>query len=212
MRRCLHVLARGQGCPHGVLRGQWRVTLDAGSQIPEGTRRDAPLRMSTLRWKDAEGSFAGRKSSPLMAIIQGLERMKRLFGLTIERSRKRVHKPVGHLSKLRRREALNAIEAPHQEICAQRRSQKGPDIRAQIFCPAAAVGVPCFDGGTRVVAGDQRDAFFPHVHPGLRLGVVGKEKRHCRRHAFDIGQKIGMAAEHGDERHEVVAGMDVSDE
>ena len=211
-RCCLRILIRGASGPHDMLRLDWRKALQPGAEVPEGPRWNSTLRVRPLGWMNAARAVALQESAPLVPIIQCLQSVIGLGSLAVKGSGQCIDQPVRHGGELRSDEALYLVVLPQEEIRPQGRPEEGPDIGAEVFRPASAVGIPCLDSGTRVVARVDLDVLLPEIRPGGSHGMIGEEEGHGSRNTLYIGKEVRMAAQHRNHWHKVVALTDVGHE
>ena len=174
---------------------QGGVAPQAGAEIPQRSGREPLFRVRPLWRMKSVWPPTRRHDTPLPSIVHGGEISKPGFGFAVERGGECVDQPVGHLRQLRREKALSPVELAQQKLGAQRRAEKGPDVGAQVLGPSSSQRVPRFDRRPGVETSVQLHAFFPHVRPSRRLGVIGKQKGHRRWCRLDVREEVRMSAQ-----------------
>ncbi len=154
--------------------------------------------MSTQRRHNAYAAAVGRGYAPVdTAFVFAFLIFIEISRFACERSRERVHHIVGKARHLGRGQAVfTVVIALGQIVGTEHRAHSCPYIGAEVFGPTSATRVPRFHIGAYMILHVEVDMLFKDISPTGGLGMVGEKICRESGHRLDIGEEIGMSAEH----------------
>jgi len=200
----LHVLIVGRP---STWRARRQEARSAANMCPDTTAngRHAPLGVRPCGGERVRPLCLAPPRAPLVPVGKRLQILVGLRAVSPSNGAESdCNQPIDHLRELRRKEALHAVEVAQQKIRAQRTPQKSQTYVPRFSVQRPPSGVPGFYLRARVVARVQFHRLLPQVRQvramdGRETETPSPPDCLLRR------RESWMAAQHGNQRHEIFA-------